>query len=74
MNFSTILNQMVSRGTRSGYVRQQQLMTLNMAIMFVVHHRIGRLCHDINEIVTRLPTIPTKDQLADRRNHPQNGF
>ena len=43
-------------------------MTLDMAILFVIHHRIGRLCHDINEIVTRLPTMPTKDQLANRRN------
>ena len=39
-----------------------------MAILFVIHDRIGRLCHDINEIVTRLPTMPTKDQLTDRRN------
>ena len=55
----------------SCYVKQQQPVTLDMAILFVIHHCIRRLCHDINEIVTRLPTIPTKDQLAERRNRPQ---
>ena len=52
----------------SCYVKQQQPVMLDMAILFVIHHHIRRLCHDINEIVTRLPTMPTKDQLADRRN------
>ena len=47
------------------YVKQQRPVTLDMAILFVIHHRMGRLCHDINEIVTRLPNMPTKDQLAD---------
>lgn len=50
----------------SYYVIQQQPMTLDMAILFVINHRIRRLCHGINEIVTRLPIIPTKDQLAER--------
>ena len=54
----------------NSYVTQQQPMTLDMEIMFVIHHHIRQLCHDINEIMTQLPIIPTKDQLAKRRSHP----
>ena len=47
-----------------------QPITLDMEILFIIDQRIGQLCHEISEIVSCLPTIPTKAEISTRKKLP----